>query len=188
MSRPSEAKQMPDHLSQSTPLAPGQRVAVFPFDEASGATLGYYGDIIAVSYESMETFPRSPEWWNYLVYVPAVRHEMVVRARDIVAFGQTARPERAQNVLEVRFDAPAEQDPEELRGVYRHRGGAWGRFEFRKQPQAHPTYQLRMSIWSPTEIRDGVLTYEVPMSHQLDCRYVLATIAEIMGEVDARKG
>jgi hypothetical protein len=112
---------------------------------------------------------------------------MVVRARDIVAFGQTDRPERASNVLEVRFDAPPEHDPQELRGVYRHRGGAWGRFEFRKQPQAHPTYRLRMPTSSPTEIRDGVLTYDVPLKHPLDRHYVLAAIAEVMGEAEAKE-
>jgi hypothetical protein len=50
-------------------LKPGQRVAVFPWEAASGATIGYYGTVIGPLEDVLRETHRPLLAWRYRVFV-----------------------------------------------------------------------------------------------------------------------
>src|SRR5262245_39045856 len=60
---------MSDNFTHRAPLLPGQAVAVFPYDAASGATLGYYGTVTCVDFDTVRSNPHFPDAWRYWVSV-----------------------------------------------------------------------------------------------------------------------
>jgi hypothetical protein len=72
-----------DYYPASPLPEPGQRVAVFLDDDASGATLGYYGEFLRISRASLL---RRVKWGSteiYRVYVPFLRRIIDVSSDNV---------------------------------------------------------------------------------------------------------
>jgi hypothetical protein len=171
---------MASHAINLTLLQPGQRVAVFPTDAASGATLGYYGTVVKVFFQTVRAHPSDPSRWMYGVYVPAIRDEVELKGGDVVALGPAAE-EGVEDGLAVRFETLPGVDNDELQGVFRPLRGDWGYFQFRKRRQPQASYQLRAPVIGPCSIGEGVLVYNVPCEQRLDRCFVLQALAQVMG-------
>src|SRR5580765_1830961 len=97
-------------------LAPGQRVAVFLNDAASGDILGYHGRILNVSLESIKRNLHREDRWVYRVEVPALQAEIDVEACHLVMFADPKDSEAAPPLIPLgalRFESPpADDNPE----------------------------------------------------------------------------
>src|SRR5262245_17179198 len=156
-------------------LEPGQRVAVFPLQGASGATIGYYGTVVG-RLEDGRVDPRTHQVKRpYRVLFSGAVHLV-----DLVNILPLAPPPRSHflddeegPLVELRFEEPAGQPSDEISGVYRIRGQSWGHFLFSKKLAATEL------IESDSGLGESV-TWAVPQHDQLDANYVLRIFAEAM--------
>src|SRR5262245_52011648 len=115
---------MSDFFLPRMALEPGQRVAVFPLDSASGPPVGHYGTLIG----RLENGRRDPKTSQvkrlYRVLVSDWEHR--VDLRDIVPLGPAPPSHFVDDdegpLVEIRFEQPPADENTELRGVYRIRG------------------------------------------------------------------
>jgi hypothetical protein len=154
-------------------VEPGQRVAVFPLDSASGATIGYYGTLIG----RLENGPRNAKTSQVkrLYRVMVSDWEERVDLADILPLGPAPPSIFADDtegpLVEVRFEQPPAEENVELRGVYRIRGRKWGHFCFSKN------LQMRQPPEDAALAGENV-DYAVPVSDRLDATYVLRAFME----------
>jgi hypothetical protein len=178
---------MPDSDLPPNVLKRGQRVAVFPYPYASGATLGHHGMLVGVIRSSIYLNLHTPDAWQYRVLVGNC--EILARGGDILPIGL---PEELPNgfpdeesssltdLFAVRFEAAEPPNHETFRGTITLNDRLWGCFRFRKSVQRGPTYQFRLPTeHSPSSI--AVLDYVVPDIEVLDREYVVSAIREIVG-------
>jgi len=86
------AENFEHHPEPSLP-DPGQRVAVFLDDDASGATLGYYGEFVGISpASSLKRRWRSAQ--IYRVYVPFLQCAVDVPVERVFVCPKQERPQR----------------------------------------------------------------------------------------------
>jgi hypothetical protein len=154
----------------SPPLLPGQRVAVFLDEQASGATLGYYGTVVSALDDA-----------SYSVYVPFLARTIFVRACDLIAatLDEEANSTQSVDSLEVRFDPEPQPDNHELRGAFRRKDGPWHAFHFTRTSASTPRYEFRLQV-SPRSC-EGALIYYVPQTCFLSRGYAIAALAEFAG-------
>jgi hypothetical protein len=160
------------------PILPGQRVAIFLDEHASGATLGYYGTVVVADYASA----------SYRVFVPFFSRTIEVRECDLIS---ATLDDCAQKVtqsvdsLEVRFESEPRADNHELRGAFRRKGGPWHAFHFKRTASRTPHYEFRLQVSPPS--REGVMIYDVPEKCFLSRGYAVGALAEFLGteSVDA---
>ena len=159
------------------PISPGQRVAVFLDEQASGTTLGYYGTVVAVQTDA-----------SYLVFVPFFSRTIAVRECDLIS---ATLDEGAQKVtqsvdsLQVRFQSEPRTDDHELKGEFRRKDGPWHEFHFKHTANRTSHYEFRLQVSPPS--RNGILIYHVPETCFMSRGYVIAALAEFLGtqSVDA---
>jgi hypothetical protein len=156
-------------------IVPGQRVAVFLDEQASGATVGYYGTVVATRGESA-----------YRVHVPFLARTIEVNPYQLIVAelsDANARVIQSVDALEVRFEAEVEPDNRELKGTFRRRGGPWHYFHFQRTAQPAPSYEFRLSV--VPRMAEGALTYSVPESCFLSRGYAVAALLEIIGSKES---
>ena len=98
-------------------LQPGQRVAVFPDDAASGATIGYYGTVVHAEAESVRRSPRCPNAWRY--QIATIAGLMNVDGCNVLPLGNIAQPFLRRGFwpeYELCFQTPISADNEEIQG------------------------------------------------------------------------
>jgi hypothetical protein len=152
-------------------LTPGQRVAVFQDEQASGATLGYYGTVVAAHTNG-----------TYRVFVPFYSRTIEVCGADLIAAGPGVLKEgvtQAVDRLEIRFECELLPDNRELKGTFRRKGGPWHFFHFKRSDRMTPSYEFRLRVSPPSA--EGALTYSVPKSCYLSRGYAVAALAEFAG-------
>jgi hypothetical protein len=104
-------------------LKPGQRVAVFPFAAASGATIGYYGTVIFAHPDSVRQNPHWPNSWLYRVTTGA--GSLDVRGCDVLPLGSVESSFLRRNLwpeYELCFGAPLSADNDVIQGSCRLAG------------------------------------------------------------------
>ena len=154
------------------------RVAVFLNDAVSGATLGYYGTLLAVCSRRRRSFS---------VHVPALGGVIEVPQADLLVVGQDGlHPMSAEESAwylaerrwEVQFDSPIAEDNAELRGTYRVGSREHGKFHFEKRNQPGPTYEF--AIPAQASPASGRLLYYVPADRVLNREAVMLALAEVL--------
>lgn len=163
-------------------ILPGQVVVMFPSRYASDAahTLGYYGSIVRLDRESAERHYQRDRW-KYVVHIPALRGDYLIRARDMLLTTEFLPPaEQVGPGCAIRFDRELRRDYPAIHGHYRLGDGpTWHRFHFTRRRIPWPQYELFLRL------RDGAgvftLRYFLPQSDLLDRHVVLRALTEICG-------
>ncbi|MEQ8789960.1 MAG: hypothetical protein RIC55_26935 [Pirellulaceae bacterium] len=163
-------------------ILPGQVVAVFPDACPTDAarTLGYYGSIVRLDRQSARR-QRRRERWKYVVRIPALGGDCLVRACDMIATSQFLPPaERIGPRCEVRFaENPADDNPR-IEGEFRlGDGSTWHDFCFSRQPILRAHYRLSLRV----KDERGVFTlrYFVAQGQPLNRDIVRRGLAETCG-------
>jgi hypothetical protein len=164
-------------------LQPGSRVAVFPRNDASGETLGFFGTIVSAR-RIFDSLPQaSPAAWIYLVSGPDVGEWQIARASQIlldvpddehVADGPTDVD------WQVRFDDELGQEGGRISGKYRLARRCWARFEFVTCDDDVPRYELRLPA-NALACETPTLRWFAPANATLDREYVRRALAEVFG-------
>jgi hypothetical protein len=174
------------------PILPGTTVAVFLGDDASAATVGYYGTLRGVCESTMAASDKRPQLWHYRIHVPALGGEITLPSCKFLVLqdsdgeprllppADVARLEAAVEPCHLKFACPVANDNEELYGRFRFGLCNRGLFHFRKSDQRSPTYRLRLPVRGRHAGRTK-LTFEVPAQLVLDQSYVLRTLVMILG-------
>jgi hypothetical protein len=112
----------------SPPISPGQRVAVFLDEQASGTTLGYYGTVVSIREDAC-----------YAVYVPFFSRTILVRECNLIAAALDEAANNAQSVdsLEIRFETLPQPDNHELKGAFRRKDRAVACVSFQTYSESH---------------------------------------------------
>ncbi|HZN32483.1 MAG TPA: hypothetical protein VFB80_01645 [Pirellulaceae bacterium] len=157
---------------------PRYRVAVFPNNAASGATIGYYGTMLGIC---------STRRCSYWVYLPALDDIIEVRGIDLLVVGPSAlepisEAEQEWLISERRWDVtfytPIAEDNAELCGSYRIGTRERGTFKFQKRDQSAPTWQFTIPTYaSPCRAH---LRYLIPARHALNRDTVMAALAAVL--------
>lgn len=169
------------------PYSPGRRAIVFPFPEASGATLGYHCTILRGPQEHSRD-GCGPEDSVYTVFVPATNRYLHVAAHDLFVPSQADLPEgtefqefqETELACEIRFDDAIADDNMVISGNFRRARHAWERFCFFKVNQPHISYELSLPV-KGSYVGAGVLSFCVPAKARLDRTYVLTALGDIIG-------
>lgn len=172
---------MAGNFTHNLPLWLGQRVAVFPYADVSGATIGYYGTLLSVVAESVHRNPDCPDAWQYRV--DAAGCVLKVAGCDILPLGPLpahGNDHGFEPLLQLHFAAPPLSDNAELIGMYRFGRIDWGHFSFRKQPQESPTYRLRISATLDPAV-PSILECAIPSEWRLDEGFVRESFVAILG-------
>lgn len=170
----------------SPTFKPGQIVAVFTDDAASGATLGYFGTVIELNRQSVVARPERWHDWKYVVYIPQLNANYLIRAGHLIPTNQVQSIDRIGPASELQFDREPNADNRVVSGRYRIGGRAtWNRFQFVKTDDAFPSFQISMPVSLEA---DGAskLVYLVPEVEVLDRRYVIHGLKQICGEASWR--
>lgn len=151
----------------TTELEPGTRVAVFPWDDATGCVLGHFTTILMLKRKTEHLPSVDPDAWTYLVrWGRGIReihaHQILVVKPDI-SDGQ------------VSFDAQPAAEIGSLTGQYRLPHRSWASFEFVKCAEHVPRFQLRLPA-KPLPCETPALTWHAPADAALDCDYVLKSL------------
>ena len=180
-SKPAQAcdREADEHHSRAHVLgAPGQLVLVFMENDASGATLGYYGTVVAVETASVDKHPGQPERWAYRVYLPSLNADYRIKARHLIATDEFDPVENLGPRCELHFDGPPGSDNLSISGRYRLAGCAtWSAFAFEKSLAASPTFQLSRPVRPPDA--PCSLHFSVPPDTELDRDYVIRALGEV---------
>jgi hypothetical protein len=173
---------VPGFFTHRHVLQPGQRVAVFPYDAASGATIGHYGTVIHAHADSVRQNPHWPNAWRYRVSTSA--GPMDVEGCDILPLGSVETSFLRKNSwpeYELCFQSPLSTDNDEIQGFCRIAGRYIGYFKFRKEAQRIPSYRLSLLATRESGM-PWAIKYRVPADCRLDRPYVLCALAEILGD------
>ncbi|HUE74626.1 MAG TPA: hypothetical protein VMP01_27410 [Pirellulaceae bacterium] len=151
------------------PLVPGQRVIVFPYPDASGATLGWYGSVVSGRY---------PMGYRVL----ADGREIFVRPEDMLAFDEVDEQlsEEVRTVWIYLRGEPGD-DQDEIRGHYCRYGGDWAEFQFAKHARVIPRWELRLPARLAADVSPS-LHYDVPCAWRLDLPLVMRVVKRILGK------
>lgn len=155
--------------SYDAPLVPGQRVVVFRYPDASGATLGWYGSVVSGRYPV-----------GYRVLVGG--REMFFRPEDMLAFDEVDET-LSQDVRTVWIHLRGQpgDDQDEIRGHYCCYRGDWAEFRFVKHNRVIPRWELRLPA-RPAAHGAPALHYDVPCAWRLDLPLVMRCIKRILGK------
>jgi hypothetical protein len=164
-------------------MRPGSRVAIFPRNDASGETIGFFGTVIGARRIFNSLSEANPAAWVYWVRGPDAGEWQIVRASQILldlpddehlADGPTDARWR------VEFDEESAQEGERISGKYRLARRGWARFEFVKGAVDVPQYELRLPA-NALACETPSLVWRVPEGTILDCRYVMQALSELLG-------
>ena len=155
--------------SYERPLVPGQRCLVFPYPDASGATLGWYGEIISghcrVGYRVL---------WE--------GREIFVRPRDLLGIDEFAGPTTEESAyVWLHLDSAPSDDQWEISGHYAAQCRDWALFRFAKYDGLTPRYEFRLP-GRPVSTTVPVLEYQVPSAWRLDLPFVLRIFKRLIGK------
>ena len=165
-------------------LRPGRRVAVFPTEDASGKTLGYFGTVVSRQRASELLPAENPESWSYSVRGPyhlgcqhVVASQILVDSEDetLVAAGLV------EPAWQVRFDPEPDRACERITGRYRLANRSWARFTFEMSADDAPRYELRVPA-DALACETPALLWRVPRGAILNREYVWRTLSELFGK------
>lgn len=157
------------HLpSYDSPLVPGQRVIVFPYPNASGGTLGWYGSVISGSYP-----------FGYRVLADG--RDMFFPPEDVLAFDEVDEElSEAVRTVWIHLRGQPGDDQDEIRGHYCRYGRDWAEFRFVKHDRVIPRWELRLAA-RPAADAAPSLYYHVPCAWRLDLPLVMRVIKRMLG-------
>ena len=162
------------HLpSYDEPLVPGQRVVVFPYPDASGATLGWYGSVVS---------GRFPIGYRVLFN----GREIFVPAGDLLATKEVDdQVAKRFGTVWLRCDRHPGPDQDEIRGYYRREPREWAAFRFCKQTICLPHWEFHLPVRVRHVVTDATapaLHYEVPCAWRLDLPLVIRVFKRLLGK------
>jgi hypothetical protein len=152
-------------------LLPGQHVAVFPREDASGATLGYFGTIVALRRRTFTIPPHDPDAWIYSVVTHPIGRYDVTASQFLVDL---------VGGWEVEFDRNRGDESAAITGRYCVGRRNWAGFRFERGAVPVSRYELRLPA-IPVTCQTPSLFYEVPLAVELNRDFVRRTLEELFG-------
>ena len=166
---------------------PRQIVLVLLDDPASGATLGYQGNVVCLDRKSVREHSDQPDRWKYVVHVPQLGKHFRIGARLLVATDDWDSVDPlVDSVCEVRFDNETAEDNLSVSGRFRVSNlGLWNTFQFVKTDDAAVGFRVAMPV-AIGSCGPGRLSYSVPSGEVLDREYVCRAIGKLCRRLDIR--
>jgi hypothetical protein len=163
-------------------LQPGQRVAVFPHENASGETLGYIGTVFAVRRRTERLPPDNPDAWTYVVRGPGHACIDVTASQLLIASPEEGSTSEGVpfHAWQVRFDGNSKSEYESISGRYSLARRSWASFDFVKHEESIPRYELRLPA-NPLACETPSLFWYAPADAILDRDYVMRMLSELLG-------